>query len=822
MSSIKITSLADYSMATSLANANAILNEIMPEITKLNEALTGSVLNAVMGAYGTADAAAHHVDMLLRHQRIAVQLSGESEVHRRIELLLFSLPVSDRQKGLLKDSLLGAIQGFAERQDALICDELRRKFSNAVDMLDPAARVASVAGNVAAVQAELQQAARTWDAIQGTTSCGRIAFARARDGVIASFTAGVAKLEEIFSALDMYNNALSKLNAEGHHMLFLANDDASTLSRDVVKSLEQRRNFIQQYIVNTEKMLVPTQGPQEKHRFAPLRVPRDLVESLQGHELQIAMDAHMEANPQKYAVIKHYVARIGGDIDPVKGLFWRCPDGADGYASVPECYRKRYADEARLLWIELLNQPTITASVVNSITTLFSIGLEGDQVGKCALWDGPSAYWALMSKYRPLDAAYRHDVESYLDSAAAGFVRFNGRILGHVSEVQKRIAEARVMGLRIKWHKTGAVWVQHLSSRATFAVALQEFTRSPLDPDDCVMVLEQLLRVIEQTAVREFTSEDQNSPFSHDNTMLAQMAVQSYDGYSCADYEDTYYQDPYNACNSDALAAMCDAAGAGQEHDMLAIGWHDSWRPQNKGKGDSYVVPGRRLNLAQKGKGGKGRGRGGNYGKGGAWVPPRPYPTQHAYDVAMGVADRSGQWNPKQGCFANRCTSRAHSVNGKFFEFCLTCHKAALEKGSVTGQDGKVYKVLPVQGSSVEERRALIKQVQDAAKVFRARGETKTAMSAEEMTALEEYIEGYDDQEAFVAEVPQVAVKRPAGGPAGPPEQTAKRGRQDVVVAENKNAMLAALESQIHSINKMKDGTGGYKSGLFPPSPPMQ
>ena len=120
--------------------------------------------------------------------------------------------------------------------------------------------------------------------------------------------------------------------------------------------------------------------------------------------------------------------------------------------------------------------------------------------------------------------------------------------------------------------------------------------------------------------------------------------------------------------------------------------------------------------------------------------------------------------------------------------------------------------MLPVQGSSVEERRALIKQVQEAAKVFRAKGETKTAMSAEEMTALEEYVEGYDDQEAFVAEIPQVAVKRPAGGLAGPPEQTVKRGRQDVVVAENKNAMLAALESQIHSINKMKDGTGGYKS----------
>ena len=46
MSAIKITSPADYSMASSLANANAMLSEIMPEIIKLKEALTGNVLNA--------------------------------------------------------------------------------------------------------------------------------------------------------------------------------------------------------------------------------------------------------------------------------------------------------------------------------------------------------------------------------------------------------------------------------------------------------------------------------------------------------------------------------------------------------------------------------------------------------------------------------------------------------------------------------------------------------------------------------------------------------------------------------------------------------
>ena len=53
-----------------------------------------------------------------------------------------------------------------------------------------------------------------------------------------------------------------------------------------------------------------------------------------------------------------------------------------------------------------------------------------------------------------------------------GFTKFDERIMEHVVAVQKRISEGKMLGIRVKWHKTGAIWVQQLSERATFAVAL--------------------------------------------------------------------------------------------------------------------------------------------------------------------------------------------------------------------------------------------------------------------------------------------------------------------------------------------------------------
>ena len=167
------------------------------------------------------------------------------------------------------------------------------------------------------VQACLQQVRQTWDAIQGTTSCGRIAFAKARDPGITAFHEGIGQLTEIYSTRMVYEKALEQLNDEAHQLLTLAHDDATALSSNRVRDIDERRKFVQDYIRALDNRLVPTQGVSGKRAYVPLKMPRDLVDGLRGQELHISMDSHMESNRHKYYVVSHYVNRVGGDVDPV-------------------------------------------------------------------------------------------------------------------------------------------------------------------------------------------------------------------------------------------------------------------------------------------------------------------------------------------------------------------------------------------------------------------------------------------------------------------------------------------------------------------------
>ena len=209
---MKTSSTSDYSLAQALANASATLDEILPELKKMKEALSSNVLTAVMGTSGTADSAAQHVDMLLRHQRIAVHLSSDRELHRRTDLLLANLPVSEAEKSRLKEALMSSVQRFVQEHDERVRTEVGAKVEEVVAMVDPDARVAAVDAYLALAKTDIKQASHTWDSIQGTTSCGRIAFAKARDDVVSAFNEGVESLKSIFTSLEMYNDALSKLN----------------------------------------------------------------------------------------------------------------------------------------------------------------------------------------------------------------------------------------------------------------------------------------------------------------------------------------------------------------------------------------------------------------------------------------------------------------------------------------------------------------------------------------------------------------------------------------------------------------------------------
>ena len=272
-----------------------------------------------------------------------------------------------------------------------------------------------------------------------------------------------------------------------------------------------------------------------------------------------------------------------------------------------------------------------------------------------------------------------------------------------------------------------------------------------------------------------------------------------------------WYDGEQDVYDSAALNAMYVASGYDGAEGCFATGWQTVQGRKGKGKGksksDGYVVPCRRLMLAQGGgtpsqgayTKGKGRGSKGSYGKGGAWSPPQPYPPQRAYDAAYDAVQQVSDtaWNAKDGCFAHRCPAKRHSMNGKAFEVCLTCHTTGLEKGSVLGRDGKTYAVLSQQHSTPEARREALAKLVVAVKAYRATYQTKATMLTEESAYddLEQYIvDGHyagDDaaQEGYMIQQ-QPAMKRAADDVGGPTDYP-KRNRPD-----EPNALLAALQAR--------------------------
>ena len=735
------TAKAETSLALSLAKTRDSLTEISPLLKQVKDVLDSNVLKTVMGCYGDADAAAlGHMTLRNRHQRIANRLAQERDLDRHIAELTMLAPEGSRE--VLKDNLWFHIQGFVERYDAEVFAEVKGRFGEAISYIDPAARFAVIDSYVLKAGQEVLSAIQQWDAMQGSASSGRVSYAKARDDVVTAFTNKVSKLTDTFTSKKMLEDTLEMVSQDSQYMLQRAQYDLSLLSVERISAIDQKRKFLQDQIRTIDAQLTNVQGSHEKRVYVPLKVPRELVECLQGQELQVAMDSFMELNSHKYYVIPTYISRVGGDMDPVKGLFWRCPDAADGYLGVPEAFRERYREESRNLWMELIGSQYITSAVVRGITTPFNIGLAGDMVGQVALWDGVSAYWGLLSRYRPLDDQYRIDVEQFIDDAHAGYRKVDRRLLDHIQAIMKRVTEAKLLGIRIKWHKTGAKWVSMLSTRANYAVALQDYLKAPEDPDDCVRVLEQLLRVIEATAVREFMTADINTPF------YANRAEEAWSG------EDGDGAWQYGVPNPEHLQAMYMQAGAEDYEEAYAMGWSPSYAGNRGGKGyrgkgsstkgDSSVVWGTRLRMAQqqaKGSSTYGKGKGG-HGRGSSYWQDRDmrWRSQDG-GTAYAVQNTTTPWNKDSGCYGKDCPGKRYQK----FELCLTCHKTGMERGQVISRDNKIFPLSPTSGTTVEVRRAQMAAILNAGQAYRQCFAGVTMMSDDDAAVPQDMRQVIDD-----------------------------------------------------------------------------
>ena len=547
-----------------------------------------------------------------------------------------------------------------------------------------------------------------WFSLQGTLASGRIAFESIRDTVINEFNDNVDNLVTNYEMRAVLTKS-QETEAKNFTEKLKNNDyDMQKLSTATVRDASDRRKMLSQQISHVDRNIAGDEVD-IKAGTSDLKVPHNLESDLRGQELVINMDSFMEKNASTFKVTKVYTDRVGHDIDPIEGTFFTPPSAQNKYASVPASFRNRYIAENKKLWTIII--ANVAPATVRELVSPFDYGVRGEKTAQVLINDGVSLYWALLSKYRPLTDTYKSDVEDFLDRSWLLMRRYDSSVLHNLKKILGYIAEAKLLGIRTKWHKTGGKWFQLFNKKSQYAVEMAPFGKCTVDSDDSVILLEKMAQEILKVAVQEFTSADTNEGFVQ-MAMIAELCDPNTTLDESQDATDLWVQ---------AMAGAIDE--------------------DEKDKRGVQVVPGNALAQARALAGshpgrqnsrkpmqppfrGLGANRGSGYGRGGraARARPRAFNAEeeeeeeqfNAGSLLAAQAVPKG-WDKKSGCFNQGCPGTKY----KSFDFCSTCHKTGMQSGSLTGKDGKDYPIFLTESSTTQQRREALEKIQAGASKFR-------------------------------------------------------------------------------------------------------
>ena len=190
-----------------------------------------------------------------------------------------------------------------------------------------------------------------------------------------------------------------------------------------------------------------------------LQIPRNLRDG-HGQELIDSINAYTRGRGKKYHAIIPMLRRIGSDVDAVKGIYFKPPTlGDDGYADVDEIFRKIFTAQSKDLFDEIWENLDDEQRLL--LLRTFQYGADRQFKFKCPSDDGISAYFALLSQFRPQNSEYRDTLEKHFEDAAEHFAQ--GNPIGKFDFLCTKLREVSRLGVKLRWNKTGKTVVQVLS-----------------------------------------------------------------------------------------------------------------------------------------------------------------------------------------------------------------------------------------------------------------------------------------------------------------------------------------------------------------------
>ena len=431
-----------------------------------------------------------------------------------------------------------------------------------------------------------------------------------------------------------YNTISEDINADNagiterinqiHTMRRNIQDQINTLQTDIVRHFDNTFN--------------PSKS---KTTLIDLSIPKD-VHTGKGQQVIDNMKAYLRGRAAEYYAIIPYLLRISDDYNAVEGTYWEPPHRRDGgYNLVNDAMRQAYADQSYALYYVIKEQ--LTTETYNRISSTYKYGIHEQKENRCEMWDGPAAYFALISLYKPIKASHRDTLTEEFNAAWTHFTK--GDPKKKIKHLRPKLVEAIQLELQLNWSTTGKKIVQVLSRNDhVMAQELKRFEKGPDRPQDTNVYLQDLFAAIEAESDKATLTFQGEKKEWHASYVAADDRRPCRYGVDCTD-------------------ALCTRSHP-HRHNRPRLE-QDNHKGNGKGGKGTKGAAGK----GEKGKGGKGKG-----GKGGKGRP---------------------------ACEAQGCSQPTPHPSKTL---CTTCFKKVLDTGSVTKKDGTVFEFKNKQSTDTNKQ----------------------------------------------------------------------------------------------------------------------
>ena len=246
-------------------------------------------------------------------------------------------------------------------------------------------------------------------------------------------------------------------------------------------------------------------GFSAKRNLADLEIPKNLKND--GGKILIEnTEEYLRGRGEDYYAIIPALRRIAIDIDSEEAVHWKPPNLADHYDDYSEEMRDIVKAQSKAFFRKLMS--SLSPEMRTYVTRTLLYGAEDKYSFKCTEFDGLSAYFVLVTRFRPQGTERRDQIEKYFEEAAEHFAKDNP--LGKIEFLRPKLTEAAEIGVKLRWSKTGKEIVMVMSRLDhDYSNALSGWKDSSrvTDPEDCAADIELMFSDIETIVQQIQTAE---------------------------------------------------------------------------------------------------------------------------------------------------------------------------------------------------------------------------------------------------------------------------------------------------------------------------